>query len=204
METGLTFRAGDILLSGLFQRASNTHGVIVTHPHPLYGGDMYNSVVASVVDVYAENGYSTLRFNFRGVGESGGGFGNGVGEVDDVFGAIEFLLASGLQDIHLVGYSFGAWVNAHCADLPEEVKAVVAVSPPVSFLDYSRVTTMSRLKLIISGTMDEFARPDETEAHRLLVNPQAQLEMIDGCDHFYSGYTSDLELHLQTILDQSS
>ena len=44
--------------------------VLVLHPHPLYGGTMNNKIVYRLYHIFAQNGFSVLRFNFRGVGKS--------------------------------------------------------------------------------------------------------------------------------------
>lgn len=62
--------------------------MIVTHPHPLYGGDMRNAVVEAVTGVYREAGYTTLRFNFRSVGGSQGEYDHGIGEQHDIRAAL--------------------------------------------------------------------------------------------------------------------
>jgi uncharacterized protein len=193
METGITVKAGNILLEGLFCRGSHEYGVVVTHPHPQYGGDMHNDVVSSLVQAYYDKGFTTLRFNFRGVGGSTGAFENGLGEADDVLGAIQFLVLSGMEQIHLVGYSFGAWVNALVPALPEEVVAVVAISPPVSFLDYSNMAKMPQLKMIVSGQQDDFAGVEDIQNYHNKNHPQATLTLLEGCDHFYSGNLEKLQ-----------
>ena len=63
--------------------ASPSGGVVICHPHPLYGGDMENPVVVRVQEVCAALGLATVRFNFRGVGASGGVHGGGVAERED-------------------------------------------------------------------------------------------------------------------------
>ncbi|MBW1727755.1 MAG: alpha/beta hydrolase, partial [Deltaproteobacteria bacterium] len=80
MVKKITFISENYEIEGLFNKRDETRGVVVTHPHPLYGGDMYNMVVETIVHVYNIKGYSTLKFNFRGVGESRGQYDNGVGE----------------------------------------------------------------------------------------------------------------------------
>ena len=66
-EEKIFFRSGSLKIEALLSDLSDEKAVVVTHPHPLYGGDMRNHVVESVVRAYQERGFSTLRFNFRGV-----------------------------------------------------------------------------------------------------------------------------------------
>src|SRR5215831_13958175 len=89
-------------------------GLVICHPHPLYGGDMANPVVVRAGEVARELGVVTLRFNFRGVGRSTGVRGAGIGEQEDLKAALDLLrshLPRGLP-FALGGYSFGAWVAA--------------------------------------------------------------------------------------------
>ena len=113
MAERITFLSEEYEIEGLLNQRDEKKGVVVTHPHPLYGGDMNNMVVESIVHVYYMKGYSTLKFNFRGVGRSQGTYDNGLGEQKDVLSALSFLADMGMERIDLAGYSFGAWVNAH-------------------------------------------------------------------------------------------
>jgi uncharacterized protein len=112
-ERRIQFQAGPYLLEGLFSRGRTGKGAVITHPHPLYGGDMANYVVEAAVRVLQNSGLATLRFNFRGVGASHGRYENGLGEREDVRAALAWLRDQGVSRTHLYGYSFGAWVNAH-------------------------------------------------------------------------------------------
>ncbi|RLJ02607.1 MAG: alpha/beta hydrolase, partial [Candidatus Aenigmatarchaeota archaeon] len=111
-EEKVFFQAGDVKIEGMLYNAPGEKGAVVTHPHPLYGGDMHNNVVETVVQAYREKGYATLRFNFRGVGRSTGSYDEGIGEQEDVRAALAYLTGTGKTSIDLAGYSFGAWVNA--------------------------------------------------------------------------------------------
>src|SRR5690606_755555 len=91
----------------------------VCHPHPLYGGDMNNYVVVAVCQALADAGIASLRFNYRGVGDSEGEYGDGLGERTDAAAALAYLrqLAQADQDrMGIVGYSFGATVALAAAD----------------------------------------------------------------------------------------
>ncbi|KPK15894.1 MAG: hypothetical protein AMK69_26650 [Nitrospira bacterium SG8_3] len=176
------------------------HGVVISHPHPLYGGSMHNNVVRALVHAYQEEGYSTLRFNFRGVENSEGDFGNGVGEQEDVKAALK---AMGKKNMDLVGYSFGAWVNALGLEKFEEAQRLIMVSPPVSFVDFSFLEYSPRIKLVICGTGDEIAEYKKVEKMLPNWNEQALFRVIQGADHFYSGYEEELKLIIREFLDKN-
>lgn len=180
-------------IEGLLNKRDEKKGVVVTHPHPLYGGDMYNMVVESIVHVYHMKGYSTLKFNFRGVGRSQGAYSNGLGEQKDVLSAISFLADMGMERIDLAGYSFGAWVNAHAIQGDDPVEQMIMVSPPVGFMDFNAIGTMNSLKFVVTGNRDDIAPADAIEKMMSAWNPNARFEVIDGADHFYGGYLKQLE-----------
>ncbi len=115
--------------------------VVVCHPHPLYGGDMYNNVVSVICQALAQESIATLRFNFRGVGRSEGNHEEGVGEQDDVVAALDFLQSSDGVDkgrLGLAGYSFGTRVVMPVALRDSRVRAVALVSPFLDDADWQR------------------------------------------------------------------
>ena len=192
--------SGSLKLEALLDLADGTAGAVVTHPHPLYGGDMENGVVESIVGAYRGKGYSTLRFNFRGVGMSQGRYDEGRGEQEDVRSAIQFFASHGKTRIHLAGYSFGAWVNARAVPTDPPVNGLLLVSPPVAFLDFSAVGFLATLKLVVAGSHDQFAPPERIHAFLRGWNPAARFEVIAGADHFYWGYAAELERILAASL----
>ena len=200
MVKKVTFLSEDYEIEGLFNKRDQDKGVVVTHPHPLYGGDMYNLVVETIVHVYYQQGYSTLKFNFRGVGKSQGEYDNGVGEQKDVLAAIAFLFETGIKQIDLAGYSFGAWVNAHAIREDAPVHNIMMVSPPVGFMDFQPISAMSDLKLVIAGSRDDIAPVDIIRKTLPVWNPDARFEVIDGADHFYGGYLGQLESVLSSSM----
>ena len=160
---------------------------------------MYNLVVETIVHVYNIKGYSTLKFNFRGVGRSQGKYDNGDGEQKDVLAALSLLGDMGMEQIDLAGYSFGAWVNAHAVQEDVSVKNMVMVSPPVGFMDFRTIGPMDCLKFVVTGSRDDIAPADAVEKMRSAWNPNARFEVIDGADHFYGGYLNQLESVLFSI-----
>lgn len=193
MEKKVFFKSGDLSLEGLVDKAASDKGVIITHPHPLYGGDMQNYVVQSIKKVYREKEYTTFRFNFRGAGASQGNYDNDQGEQEDLRAALSFIVSTGIKHIELAGYSYGAWINSLVACKDASIKNILLVSPPVAFIDFTPVTSIPGLKLVITGTLDDYAPPDLLEKTLPLWNPKATIEIISGADHFYGGYTKKLE-----------
>ncbi|MEJ2234212.1 MAG: alpha/beta fold hydrolase [Syntrophobacterales bacterium] len=192
-EELIFFMVGAIKIKGLLQTLSGDKGVVISHPHPLYGGSMHNNVVESLVQAYQQAGYTTLRFNFRGVGGSQGEYDNGQGEQEDVKAAVHYLGERGKNAVDLAGYSFGAWVNALARPEKDTVQRMVMVSPPVAFLDFGSAEPLPQLQLVIAGSRDEIAPPELIKTILPNWSSSARLEIIEGADHFYGGHTGKLE-----------
>ena len=201
MEERITFKSGRYQLEGYWRPGKENKGMVITHPHPLYGGTMHNPVVEAVQNVYAQHGYATLRFNFRGVGDSQGDYDNGVGEQDDVRAAIAYLGQRDVTIVALAGYSFGAWVNTGVAvDEKTTIASMMMVSPPVGLIEFKNVNALSCLDLVITGSRDEIAPVHQIRDILPRWNPNARFDIIDGCDHFYSGHLDNLKSILMSFL----
>ena len=201
MEKRIALSCGGTSLESLLDERPGERGVVITHPHPLYGGDMHNNVVAAITEAYAASGFSTLRFNFRGVGASSGGYDGGVGERDDVQAALEKLHHLGKSELHLVGYSFGAWVVACGLGSYELAQCVALVAPPVSMLNFAQVQQNSKIRLIIVGSEDALADADTIRHQTRLWNPAARLHAVPGADHFFWEHTATLRTFLSEFLE---
>jgi uncharacterized protein len=190
------FRSDECEIEGLYQDGDKAMGVVVTHPHPLYGGDMFNPVVEAIVAAYQKKGFSTLRFDFRGTGNSTGSHAQGIGEQADVAGAVDFLKSKGVKSVHLSGYSFGTWVNAMAVTGGLTVDAMTMVAPPVAFMDFGNDIRLPQLSLVVAGGRDEFGPPDLVRRSMSHWNPEARLEVIPDADHFFFGYLDDVTRRL--------
>jgi len=202
-EERVIFEADGVKIEGMLADLPGDKGVVISHPHPLYGGNMHNNVVRAVARAYQVEGYTTLRFNFRGVERSEGSYDNGIGEQHDVAAALGCLDSLGKKEIDLAGYSFGAWVNARGLDRFHLARRLVMVSPPVSFIDFSFLRHSSKIRLVICGTRDEIAEYKKVEEMLPQWNDQAMFQIIEGADHFYSGYEDELVRIIGTFLQES-
>jgi uncharacterized protein len=202
-EKSVDFESGDLKLEGLLDRAGGDAGVVITHPHPQYGGSMQNNVVESLVKSYGKAGYTTLRFNFRGMGRSEGHYDEGVGEQADVNGAVIYLKGLGMASVDLAGYSFGAWVNAQAIGNLNDVARMIMVSPPVNFMDFSFLQYTPKIQLIIAGSRDDMAPPDMIQKMLPMWNKDSDFHIIQGADHFYWGETGEIESIVGAFLKTS-
>jgi alpha/beta superfamily hydrolase len=188
------FSSADLTLVGVLHRppGSSLPGVAVCHPHPLYGGDMENNVVVALCRALAEGGMAALRFNFRGIGGSGGSHGGGLGEREDARAALAFLAGRPEVDggrLGLAGYSFGALVALSAAD--ESLRALAAVSPPAGGLGpaSSRVGVPT---LLISGDRDDIAPAGRLPELAESLGQACEIRSVAGADHFWWGHEETL------------
>lgn len=200
MEAPVSFPSDAGRLHGLLHEIPGADAVVITHPHPLYGGEMTNPVVESMAFAFQARGYTTLRFNFRGVGKSEGRFDNGPGEERDLDHAITYLRENGAASVSLAGYSFGAWIIARYLRTDRDISRVVMVSPPVAFMAFPAANPIPGLKLVVTGDADEFAPPAELAATVPVWNPKASFEVLANTDHFYIGALDELKARIKAEL----
>lgn len=184
----------DQSIEGLLRRQSRKAGVVVCHPHPLYGGNMYNNVVSAIEDGYAAQGFTTLIFNFRGVGDSKGDYDEGDGEVRDATAAYGVLREQLDDDAHitLAGYSFGAWVISRSAIEIDRFDSLFLVSFPCLIYKYDHLKNFSKEILIVGGTYDDIAPMDDLyELYKNLTTLDKHLKVINTT-HFYAGKETEL------------
>lgn len=187
----IEFPGQDIILEGIFSlpdREVPCGLVVVCHPHPLYGGNMNNNVVEAICQEVGKQGLAWLKFNFRGVGRSGGNFAGGVGEKEDARAAVSFAETQKMVDperIGICGYSFGSIVALAVAVEDYRIKAVAGISPFIQPADL--LNDYPKPKLFISGTHDEFV--DVKGLERVVQNLPEPKEMVicPGVDHYWVG-----------------
>lgn len=168
--------------------------VVLAHPHPLQGGSMASLVTSELFRLLPQRGLATLRFNFRGVGNSGGEHGHGRGESADVTAALGAM--QGLwphRPLVLCGWSFGADVSLSLSD--PRVDGWVGIAPPLRILPLDELAAAAgadpRPTLLIVPEHDEFRPPDAArEATAGWTN--TTIEVINGADHFLVGRTEKI------------
>jgi len=190
LETKLEFPDGD-------EASARVFGV-ACHPHPLFGGAMDNKVTHVLARSMVECGAPAFRFNFRGVGASGGSFDNGRGEVDDLAAVV----AEGRRRfpdaaLWLGGFSFGAFVALRGAQQLAPSKLVV-VAPPVARFDLGTVVHPECDWMLAQGDADDVVSPEAVlawaaEQPPTLGGSRPRLHVIHGAGHFFHGKLHELK-----------
>ena len=155
---------------------------VLCHPHPQFGGTLDNKVVQTLARAFVQLGYTSLRFNFRGIGASQGAWDEGRGEIDDALAVIATQRAPG-QVLVLGGFSFGGYVASQAATrLTEPAERLVLVGPAVHNFSVAAVPADT---LVIHGEQDDVV---PLQAVFDWARPQAlPVTVLPGAGHFFHG-----------------
>jgi len=181
----------EMAIEALMHKSSPERAVVICHPHSLMGGSMHNNVVEAIQEAYAAENYTTVRFNFRGVGRSTGTYDEGMGEQEDIIAVCEYLKEIKIAKLSLAGYSFGAWVGSQVMSrINNPFAAAVLVSPPNNYFDFDFKKINNKIRLIVCGEQDEFC-------DLKILKKQAEyyglyFQTIAGANHFYLGKEREL------------
>ena len=182
---------------------------LILHPHPQFGGTMNNKVVYAMYQAFVKRGFSTLRFNFRGVGRSQSTFDNGLGEMSDAASALDWMQAHNpnASGCWIGGFSFGAWISMQLMMRRPEISGFISVSPPASQEDFSFLAPCPASGILIHGERDEVVPVDSVDKLAAKLKSQKNItidyEVVKGCDHFYGEHMDDLSKIVEDYLDKS-
>lgn len=174
-----------------------THAAIVCHPHPMFGGTLHNKVVFHTMKALNGFGFPVLRFNFRGTGLSEGEHASGVGEVDDVRAALDWLEHEFPLPVIFAGFSFGAVVGLRAACPDSRVTALIGLGLPTvpvddRVYDFEFLRSCAKPKLFVSGSRDQFGPPGKLEALVATFAEPRKLVRIEAGDHFFEGRLKEM------------
>lgn len=165
---------------------------VVAHPHPLHGGTLHNPVVFHADRELHRAGLTTLRINFRGVGESEGRHDNGRGEVRDIEAAVSWLrgVAAGLP-LLLVGYSFGFWCAIRHAVADHSVEGLVAIGLPTRTYAFDEVGRLACPLAVVQGSEDPLGGIGDVSRLLERCPAGADLHVVEGTGHRFQGRARD-------------
>lgn len=181
-------------LEGTFIRGEGEEpaGGVIAPPHPLYGGSMESPVVTELTWALKQTGHATVRFNWRGVGASGGTASGEAAEADADYGAaLAYLEETVPGPIVAAGYSFGAATAIRAARANPRVRRLLLVAPPPALLDGEALAGFRGRMLAIVGDADSFAPLDDLRA-LWGEDERRRLEVIPGADHFFASGLADI------------
>jgi alpha/beta superfamily hydrolase len=171
---------------------------VVCHPHTLHGGSLHNKIVHQLARTFRQLGAVSIRFNFRGVGASGGAFDEGRGERQDLLAVTDWA-SSRWPDLPLWlgGFSFGGFIAIQAA-ASLRPQRLVTVAPAVSYLSPQEVKVTTADWLLIQGDADDVVPLDRIRSFVDKVHPRPVLVVLEGAGHFFHRRLNDLR---QTIVD---
>jgi hypothetical protein len=184
--------------------AITTGCAVVCHPHPLHGGALENKVTHMLARSFVALGFSALRFNFRGVGESEGSFDEGNGELADVLAAVTWMRDARPElPLWLAGFSFGAAMAVRAA-VECEPAGLVSVAPAVSRFAGNFSGQPKCPWLILQGDEDELVDIEETIAWVNKLDPGPELKIFPDTEHFFHGKLIPLRDAVENFVKQNS
>ncbi len=197
-------------LEGQFHPAKDKGAPIalILHPHPQQGGTMNNRVVYELYNIFAQRGFATLRFNFRGVGRSQGEYDEGVGELSDAATAMDWLQASNPDSgqCWVAGFSFGAWISMQLLMRRPEIDSFISIAPPTNKYDFNFLAPCPSSGLLVHGAVDAMVPEEGTLALVKKLSAQKRIEisynLIKGANHFFHDKIDDLSKVVSKYIDK--
>ena len=205
----ILFTGPDGRLVGKYKKGQslNPPVALLLHPHPLYGGTMNNPIVMELYNIFDALGFSTFRFNFRGVGKSEGKFDNGLGELADAAAALDWVQRQNpnTNQCWVSGFSFGAVICMQLLMSRPEITRFVSVSPQPNLYDFNFLAPCPASGLIVHGKKDEIAPLDDVQklAQKLQAqkNITVEYEEISGANHFYDNEIPKLKKVIENYIE---
>ena len=176
-------------------KTPNAPLALILHPSPEHGGTMNNRINYNLFQTYVARGFSTLRFNFRGVGRSQGMFDRGEGELSDAASALDWMqeLNPNAPYVWVAGFSFGAWIGMQLLMRRPEIKGLVSIAPPANLYDFSFLAPCPTSGLILHGQRDDVVPAEPVEKFVEKLHQQKGMDVdyriVEGANHFLHGYT---------------
>lgn len=197
-------------LEGRYQKGKgeNPPVAVVLHPHPLFGGTMNNRACYELYNLFVRKGFSTMRFNFRGVGRSQGEYDQGQGELADAATALDYLqqLNANAPFAWVAGFSFGAWIGMQLLMRRPEIAGFISVSAPANLYDFTFLAPCPSSGIVLHGELDKVCAPEETKTMvdrtRTQKGRKIEFQVIPGADHFFETKIDEMIAASESYLDK--
>lgn len=197
-------------LEGRYQpsKEKNAPIALILHPHPQFGGTMNNKIVYDLFYMFQQRGFTTLRFNFRGIGRSQGEFDHGAGELSDAASALDWVQAlhPDSKTCWVAGYSFGSWIGMQLLMRRPEIEGFLSIAAMANRYDFSFLAPCPSSGLFVHGSEDRVAPVKEVMAVIEKVKTQKGIQIehavVEGANHFFDGRVEQLMAQVGAYLDQ--
>jgi len=177
--------------------------VVFAHPLPTQGGTMHTKAVFQGSKGLVRIGCAVLRFNFRGVGASGGTFDEGAGEREDFSAALDFMAARyPTLPLWAAGFSFGSWIALEVGAMDPRVSLLIGIAPPVTREHYTfdHLLASTKPKFLIQGDMDDICPVQALWSFYAKLKEPKEIVVIDGANHLFEGKTEEVGEALEGLL----
>jgi alpha/beta superfamily hydrolase len=209
-KTTIQGPSGSLQAAFHLAKTESTDFLIICHPHPQLGGTMDNKVVTTLAKTYLDLGMNVIRFNYRGVGESQGEYGEVAGEAEDALAILTWVESNhAVSRVFLAGFSFGAYIAAKVAstisaDAQSKVSVphLLLIAPSVNNSPFELATPLASPCTVVMGQHDEVV---PFESVKTWVEAQAQVSRIElismpDATHFFHGQLVVLKNHVKNVL----
>lgn len=189
-------------------KIKNAPLALILHPSPEHGGTMNNKINYMMFQAFVARGFSTLRFNFRGVGRSQGIFDRGEGELSDAASALDWMqeINPNAPYVWVGGFSFGAWIGMQLLMRRPEIQGFISVAPPANTEDFSFLAPCPTSGLVLQGSKDDVVAEESVKDFVGKLHQQKGIKIdyrvINGANHFFHGYTDLLVDHVHDHLNK--
>jgi alpha/beta superfamily hydrolase len=182
---------------------ANDYIAVCCHPHSLHGGTLTNKVVYTLSRTLAGQGIPSIRFNFRGVGNSEGKYDEGIGEQCDLVNIVSWMkLRFPEKKLILTGFSFGAFVSIMAAHNISPT-ILISVAPPVGRFDFSQKEMPLCPWFVLQGNEDELVKCEDVEIWSRKQTSNLKFIKMDGASHFFHGKLIDLRSEIEVIIHRA-
>lgn len=198
-------------LEGRYHHAKvrNAPLALILHPNPEHGGTMNNKITYSLFQACVARGFSTLRFNFRGVGRSQGVFDRGEGELSDAASALDWMqeINPNAPYVWVAGFSFGAWIGMQLLMRRPEIHGFISIAPPAHTEDFSFLAPCPTSGLVVHGGRDNVIPQASVSEFVDRLHQQKGISIdyrvIDGANHFFHEHTDTLIGHVHDHMNKA-
>jgi alpha/beta superfamily hydrolase len=200
-------KAGSLQGALHMAKLSTDDFLIICHPHPLFGGTMDNKVVTTAAKTYLDAGINVIRFNYRGVGESTGQYGNMIGEVEDARAIFDWVKGKyPLGRLFLAGFSFGCFIAAKLArDLSKSgvtIPHLLMIAPSVEHSPFEEAVPLAAECTVIMGEQDEVVPFELVRSWVSAQEPSIEFIVQPEASHFFHRQLIVMRTHIKEVVSR--